>query len=119
MDRNPNRRVGLIHSEASRVSEGYTLFWPYGSRTAYLIDIEGQLVHHWDIPYTPGLWAQLLDNGNLLCAGNMGQGPAGMAGGMGGAVLELDWDGNAVWVYEDPNLHHDVSRAPNLSLIHI
>lgn len=75
--------------------------------------MDGQVVHSWTFEHTPGLWGQLLPNGNLLYAGNLRSGPEGLVGGVGGEVLEVDWDGNVVWSYEDMNLHHDVSRAPN------
>ena len=30
-----------------------------------------------------------------------------------GAIVELDWDGNQVWTYRNPMLHHDFVRLPN------
>ena len=44
-------------------------------------------------------------------AGVRGQPPVGGAGA--GAIVELDWDGNGVWEYQAPMLHHDFERLPN------
>ena len=30
-----------------------------------------------------------------------------------GAVMELDWDGNQVWAYRNPMVHHDFQRLTN------
>jgi len=38
---------------------------PGSSKTSYLLDMEGNVVHKWVTPYTPGLYAELLPNGNL------------------------------------------------------
>jgi predicted Rdx family selenoprotein len=74
--------------------------------------MDGQVVHRWSLPYQPGNWGYLLENGNLLYAGNSGKATLPFAGG-GGCVMEVDWDGVVVWEYEDANQHHDVSRGVN------
>jgi hypothetical protein len=106
------RTTGLTEHDASKSFEGYTLFSPNGGTTTYLVDMDGNTVHEWHTKLTPGNWGYLLDNGNLLFAGNIGKAPAPLPGS-GGLIMELDWDSNVVWQYEDPNQHHDFSRAPN------
>ena len=32
------------------------------------------------------------------------------SGGRGNGLRELDWDGNVVWEYENPGIHHDFHR---------
>ena len=112
MDRNRDRNVGVRAYDQSKAYPGYTLFSPYGRTITYLVDMEGHVVHRWELPYEPGNWGYLLENGNLLYGGNLGKGPPGLVGGLGGAVLEVAWNSKEVWRYEDPDLHHDFSRTP-------
>ena len=107
--------VGLIHYTPTACYRGYTLFsTTHGGKDAYLIDMEGNVVHRWHleegIPY-----AYLLDNGNLLCRIARPEDAGGVEtlGASSAGVLELDWDGNIVWAYRDQMLHHDFQRMPN------
>jgi len=75
--------------------------------------MEGNFVHHWDVAHDPGTHGVLLPNGNLLYAGEIPDNPLPEFGGGGGELLEIDWDGNVVWRYEDPYLHHDFQRLAN------
>ena len=59
-----------------------------------------------------GPYAYLLDNGNLLWAGRLPEGPQHM-GGRGGLIREYDWNGNVVWEYRQVGQHHDFRRLPN------
>lgn len=113
MDPNNQRITGLRVHDDTKASAGYTLFTPAAGTTAYLVDMEGREVHRWEMEHQPGNWGYLLENGNLLYAGNLRKAPAGLVGGNGGELLEVDWDGNVVWRYEDHMLHHDFSRMPN------
>lgn len=110
MDR--KRNLGLTEFQRGRTFDGYTLFTPYAGQTAFLINMEGDVVHRWELGYTPGAWAYLLEGGNLLFAGNAGRSP-GPHTGEGGVLIELDWQGNEIWRYEDDSQHHDFSRMAN------
>lgn len=68
---------------------GYTLFATGG--TAFLIDMEGNLVHKWQSGNNP----HLLENGNLMTIVREEEG-----GGLQG-LRELDWDGNIIWEYRE------------------
>ena len=57
-------------------------------------------------------YAYLLDNGNLLWAGRLAEGPQHM-GGRGGLLREYDWDGKVVWEHRQVGQHHDFRRLPN------
>lgn len=90
-------RTGLIAHDPARAQPGYTLFAPmYGDGTVYLIDMDGEAVHTWRLPYRPGLYGYLLDNGHLLYGGkvmdDLGRFEA-WPRVKGGAVLEVDWSG--------------------------
>ena len=107
--------VGLIHYTPPACYPGYTLFSTNrGGRDAYLIDLRGNVAHRWHC--AEGIhYAYLLDNGNLLCrtAPPADAGGVETVGGSSAGILELDWDGNIVWAYRDPMLHHDFERLPN------
>lgn len=106
--------TGLTYSQFSRsYPYGFTLFTPIGDKKTYLIDMEGEIVKQWEMPYLPGLHAELLPNGNLLYAGQLPNGPLVDLTGASGVLLEVDWDGKIVWKYEDPYLHHTFYRMKN------
>lgn len=104
---------------------GYTLFSPLNSRTTYLINNEGAVVHQWASRHLPGISVYLLDNGHLLRATKSA--PQGnryfAAGGAGGGVEELDWNGRVRWEYryatERHRQHHDIERLPNGNILMI
>ncbi|MET0069674.1 MAG: DUF1566 domain-containing protein [Candidatus Thiodiazotropha sp.] len=108
--------------EQSLSSEGYNLFAPLDSTTTYLMDNEGGMVHAWVSDYRPGNAVYLLDNGELLHTGNTGNGRFD-AGGAGGVVQTLDWDGGVTWEYRYSSSsylqHHDVEMLPNGNLLMI
>jgi len=65
------------------------------------------------MPYPPGLYGVLLESGNLLYAGRVNDSPLVNFEGAGGVLLEVDWDGNPVWKYEDKYMHHTFYRMKN------
>ena len=106
------RQLGLISYKPEMAYPGYTLFAPMEGTAVYLIDMRGNVVHRWQLPYRPGEYGYLLDNGNLLVGGRTGKGTVNI-GGRGGVVMEIDWEGNTVWEYEEDTLHHDHCRMDN------
>ena len=57
------RGVGLRGLDAGGASPGFTLFTPQtGDGTVYLIDLEGNVVHTWKLPYPPGRYGYLTDD---------------------------------------------------------
>lgn len=109
---------GITVHDRDKATPGYTLFSPSGQTKTYIIDMDGNAVHEWDLPSMPGNYGYLQSNGNLMIACQSGEGPKGMAAA-GGRMLEIDWDGNIVWEYVDHNQHHDFRRLPNDNLIYI
>jgi hypothetical protein len=105
------RQLGLTVYKPDQAFHGYTLFAPMRGTSAYLIDMQGAIVHRWQLPYRPGDYGYLLDNGHLLVSGQTGKGPT--LGGRGGIVMEMDWQGRVLWEYAEDTLHHDFCRMPN------
>ena len=92
------RPLGLTVYKPDKAYQGYTLFAPMEGTNVYLIDMRGHIVHRWQLPYRPGDYGYLLENGHLLVGGRTDRGPVNI-GGRSGIVMELDWDGKAVWEY--------------------
>ena len=93
------------------------------SSHAYLIDMNGNEVHKWRLPSLP-MHGILLENGNLLVNGIDGSrddpnkpgiypGAKYPMGGEAGYLFELDWEGNILFQYHDPSMHHDFDKLPN------
>ena len=114
------RGLRLTTPEAS---PGYVLHNPNLSDTAYLIDLEGRVVHTWQSDYGPGGGSYLLENGHLLRAANIADAPVFSGGGAAGRIQEFTWDGEVVWDFtfatEDHRLHHDMAVLPNGNVLGI
>ena len=73
--------------------------------------MEGRVCHRWQ--NDEGIcYGYLLDNGHLLLRTQGASGPPSEKDPEN-AILELDWDGNLVWAYRNPMVHHDFERLPN------
>jgi uncharacterized protein (UPF0248 family) len=103
------RGVGLLASDAERTSPGFTLFAPLfvQNRNVYLIDLQGKVVHTWNMPYSPGLSGYLTERGTLFYAGRTPESSfLSRFPFKGGAVLEADWNGKVLWEVRHPDQHH-------------
>ena len=88
------RGVGLKAYDPRRAHPGFILFAPLfvESRTVYLIDLQGEIVHRWNMPYSPGLSGYLTERGTLYYNGrspennHLSRFPF-----KGGVALEADW----------------------------
>jgi len=111
--------VGLF-TKTSEASPGYTLFAPMGNKTTYLINNCGQKVHSWTSTYSPAMSAYLLEDGSLLRTRSMNN-TYFTAGGTGGGIELLDWDGNIIWEYTISSVsecqHHDIEPLPNGNIL--
>jgi outer membrane protein assembly factor BamB len=108
--------------------KGYTLVTPMNGHSTYLLDMSGQVVHEWRYPAFRSFYARLLPSGALamLAVDNSitpPQVPEGRVptwtetvrriGGNATHLVELDWDSNVVWQYENHDMHHDFVRLAN------
>jgi len=112
------RNVGLLEYDRGRATPGYTLIVPLSGKAAYLIGMRGEVLHEWSFPLTPGNYAYLLPNGNLLWSGRTEDGPP-LRRGKGGLLREYTWEGKVVWEYRDPGQHHDFRRLSNGNTIYL
>jgi hypothetical protein len=109
-----NRPIGLTYCDKAKAFAGYTLFCSIRGHHATLVDLNGHIVHQWHHP--EGIQhLKLLPTGNLLIHTLPPEdaGGAEQIGGSAGALIELDWDGNEVWVHRDQLMHHDYVRLAN------
>jgi hypothetical protein len=114
-------RTGLLAHDASRALAGYTLFAPmFGDGTVYLIDMDGAVAHTWTMPWRPGPYGYLLDNGHLFYCGKVEDGVQRFPAWerfKAGAALEVDWNGKVVWEVRHPDHHHDARKLRNGNVI--
>ena len=105
----------------SEQDEDYILFAPLNRETAYLINLDGDVVHDWELSGRPGNAVYLLEGGDLLATYTV-RGRFN-AGGVGGGIELLAWDGEEVWSFElatgHAHLHHDVEMLPNSNVLMI
>lgn len=113
MARSEHHPNGLLHHNPQLSYRGYTLFSADRDK-AFLIDMEGRIVHQWQ--NARGLTnPELLPNGNLMALAAPSESVEGQRGlnGQAACCYELDWQSDVVWEYEDPWMHHDYERLPN------
>ncbi|MBZ4419310.1 aryl-sulfate sulfotransferase [Myxococcus sp. RHSTA-1-4] len=118
---NSNGQTGLVLHDSRRSWSGYTLLSSLGGKWAgpqgpvsfsILIDMEGNIVREWPLFGFP---AKLLPGGHVL--GGAGGGLAGHQ--EQGALVQMDWCGNAVWSWAGTGApggarwHHDYQREGN------
>jgi hypothetical protein len=110
------RGVGLRGYDPERAFAGFTLFSPLSSsnKTVYLVDMLGNVVHTWTMPYPPGQSGYLTERGTLFYNGQIpNESHVGQAPYRGGAALEMDWKGRILWEVNHPDHNHDGIRLKN------
>ena len=103
--------TGLRALDSERAWPGFTLFALYQSAgsTVYLIDLEGKVVHTWQMPY-PAQYGRLTERGTLFYNGKTPESSDRFISGKPykiGAVMEVDWHGRVLWEVQHPDHHHD------------
>ena len=103
------RGVGLRACEPERAFPGFTLFAPHfvQNTNVYLSDLQGEVVHTWNMPYPPGLSGYLTERGTLFYNGRTSEESfLSRFPFKGGVVLEADWNGKVLWEVRHPDHHH-------------
>jgi len=96
--------------------KGFTLFTPQAGNPSntWLIDMQGWFVHRWKLQGWVRLQAVLLPNGNLFFGIHNPESSFSDLVISGGSIIEMDWDGNIVWRYDEPLMDcHDRIRRKN------
>ncbi len=109
--------TGLRALDRERAWAGFTLFAPYQSATTtvYLIDLDGTVVHTWQMPY-PAQYGCLTERGTLFYNGKTPGASDSFISDKPykiGAVMEVDWNGRVIWEVQHPDHHHDGIRLRN------
>jgi hypothetical protein len=111
-----SQTVGLLQHTIGTLDDGYVLFAPNNGNTTYLIDKCGKQVKTWNSTYKPGQSVYLLNDGTLLHTG-LTTNTTFNAGGKGGVIEKIDWNGNVTWSYTISDAtkcqHHDAKILPN------
>jgi outer membrane protein assembly factor BamB len=130
----PYRQTGLTHQHPAQSFKGYTLITPIRGDAAYLIDVDGRIVHRWHFRDVRAWYGRLLPNGRLLIGGidsslppppqtPFDQPPPPFdqhirrLGGGFTHLLEVEWDGTVVWQYRNDTMHHDFAMTPDGTFI--
>jgi uncharacterized protein (UPF0248 family) len=103
------RGVGLRALDTERASPGFTLFAPHfvQNRAVYLVNLQGEIVHTWNLPYPPGLSGYLTERGTLFYNGRTSEENfLNRFPFKGGVVLEADWNGKVLWEVRHRDHHH-------------
>ncbi|MEI6089809.1 MAG: aryl-sulfate sulfotransferase [bacterium] len=117
----PKITVGLIQHTSGSTDNGYVLFAPMGDTNTYLIDKCGYLLHKWGGNFNPGISVYLLPTGKLLKTCKDESSAFTKAGGVGGIIEIVDWDGNIEWQYKISTptecQHHAVKYLANGNIL--
>lgn len=109
--------TGLRAWDQNRAFPGLTLFAPQsGGGKVYLIDLDGQIVHAWQMPHPPGNYGYLTDRGTLFYSGKTTEDSERFITHQpwkGGAAMEVDWNCRVLWEVRHPDHHHDGIRLRN------
>lgn len=111
-------KQGLTAHDPDRACQGYVLFSPLNdTKMTVLIDMDGNEVHRWEHDCEPGNYGYLLPNGNLFFNAKIDDEHNELFPRFtlfkGGALREIDWDGNIVWEHRDTFHHHEGRRLPH------
>ena len=99
--------TGTTYINREKAFHGVTLYTTFGSERTNLIDLEGNVVHTWSppAPLKP-YYGFMRDNGNLSLRCQSGE-EKWQFGGASATIVELDWESNVIWRYDNPVIHHD------------
>ena len=94
-----------------------------GPGDVHLLNLDGEEVHHWQLPDPPGLYGYLLPNGNLFYGGKLRDAEwdrfQSWKRFKGGVMMEVDWAGNVIWEHRDKDHHHDARRTSSGGAIYL
>lgn len=102
---------------------GWTLYSGMTSTETTLVDLNGAIVKTWPSDYNPGASVYLIDDGSILRTARDLTLSGPVAGGAGGRIQIIGWDGTLEWDYELAGegfrQHHDVCMLPSGNVLAI
>jgi len=104
------KKGGVKKYNRKKAFNGYTLFCRNCGSAFYLVDMEGKVVHKWDIENSSIHFGELTPAGRLLYS------TADRSIEKGRGIYELDWNGNQVWHYGCP-VDHDHALLENGNIL--
>ncbi len=107
------RIKGLVFCDSRTAYRGLTLFTPVQGKGVLLVDLLGNQANRWELSYDTASTASMLPSGNLLYGAKSDDAALPDLEGSGGIIQELSPDGDVVWEYRDPTLHHGPFRMRN------
>ena len=111
-----------VPMKSDDATPGYILFTPAGHSDHYLMNLDGEIVHKWDVDLASAI-GYMDERGHLFKDGVDPDFPTFAGGGMAGRIQEYDWEGNLVWDFEYANeehhFHHDFAMMPNGNILFI
>jgi hypothetical protein len=101
-------QTGVLYWIPEKACPGYNFYCTKDTREAFLLDMDGQIVHRWNYPSqtekTGGSdHAILLDNGDLIVIRKNEE------------LLRIDWNSEVLWK-KKMIAHHDVAVSPDGSI---
>ena len=107
---------------AKNLAEGYVMFSPTNSASAYLVNRDGQVVHEWKGNY--GINSFYLNNdGSLSVQSEDPDFPIFAGGGQAGRLQKISWESKMLWDFEYANeehhAHHDIAVMSNGNILTI
>ena len=129
------RKTGLTYHNPNKSFKGFTLLSPPGTQSSLLINMDGKVVKRWQFDdFRPG-FGKLLPSGNLMITGSdpelLKQAKAAdeatllanlplrlrKLGGGYTILREYDFEGNLLWSYDNPAIHHDFHVKENGNIL--
>ena len=129
------RKTGLTYHNPNKSFKGFTLLSPPGTSSALLINMDGKVVKRWQFDdFRPG-FGKLLPSGNLMITGSdpellkqakdadeetlLANLPLRLRKLGGGYTIlrEYDFEGNLLWSYDNPAIHHDFHVKENGNIL--
>jgi len=129
------RKTGLTYHNPNKSFKGFTLLSALGTESALLINMDGKVVKRWQFDdFRPG-FGRLLPSGNLMITGtdaellkeakaadeatllaNLPLRLRKLGGGFA-KLREYDFEGNLLWSYDNPAIHHDFYVKENGNIL--
>tara|TARA_B100000902_G_scaffold311334_1_gene301162 strand:- start:691 stop:2139 length:1449 start_codon:yes stop_codon:yes gene_type:complete len=115
----------LYSSIFSQVYDGNVLFTPYYSNSpdetiTYYMNNNYEIINSWSHEDVPASMAYLLPDSSILYPFKVDN-PTMFAGGVGGGLRKISWDGDVYWeyIFSDNTYqhHHDVEPLPNGNIL--